>query len=41
MIRPQDVEGRFDFEQGHLPVSRLERLLEPFERTIGLSKADV
>ena len=40
-IRPQAIEGRFDLEHGHLPVPRLDRLLQPFERTIRLSEADV
>jgi hypothetical protein len=40
-IRAQTIEGRFDFEQDHLPIARLEPLLKPFERSIRVSKADV
>ena len=31
MIRPQDVEGRLDFEQRHLPVPRTKRQPKPLE----------
>ena len=41
LIRSQGVEGGFDVEQGHLPVPRLDRLLEPLECAICLSKSDL
>jgi hypothetical protein len=33
-IRMQAIESWFDLEHRHLPVSRLEGLLKPFERSI-------
>src|SRR5829696_7077395 len=41
LICAQGVEGWFDVEQSHLPVPRLDRLVEPLERAIGFSKGDV
>ena len=40
-IRSQGVEGWFDVEQAHLPVPRLDRLLEPLERAVRLAQSDV
>ena len=40
-IRTQAIEGRLDIEHGHLPIPRLDRLLEPFEGAICLAETDL
>src|SRR4029453_4285459 len=41
LIRPQDVERGLDVEHAHLPIASLDRLLQPFERTLRIAEADV
>ena len=38
---PIVIEQKTDLEQAHLPIARLDRFLQPFERTLRISEADV
>src|SRR4030095_1317981 len=38
---PKNVERGLDVEHAHLPIASLDRLLQPFERTLRIAEADV